>query len=224
MPGGRVQDMREIVIGGCAYRSQVHCQHAIAVAHFHRILGGGAAISYRHTSNLPQGRCLWLRDAINSAAALAVSVDSDTWFDAQPMLNELKRVPWDGDVAMAIAPVIRNGKTGPLLNIYHAPGDVFAPSACGGGRPYLHAGGFGIVAFNLEWFRQFWIAPVPEQFGEGEDLINQGEDIQFCVSVTKRGGKIVPMWVPNTHYDSSGGGVIGGASISYVNGRMVCVA
>jgi hypothetical protein len=221
--------MPSFIIGGCAYRSMVHTAHASSVAGFADYCARSLStvmhgIVYQHTSNLPQGRCLWLRDRINPLrsepiADYAVSVDSDTAFSAEPLALSLTRVC--GDIAIGIAPVIRDSGRGISLNIFHGPGEPLAVSACGAGYPELWAGGFGLVVFNLKWFRHNWRFPYPEQFGTELDYLNQGEDIQFCRSVVKRGGKIIPLWVPTAHYDSSGNRVIGG-KLDYENGRMIC--
>lgn len=211
-----------VVIGGCVYRSMVHTAHMMSVLDFVEALRGeadGVVLDYQHTSNLPQGRSLWLRRAIDrQIPGIAVTVDSDTSFSADSLFLELLAINRDCDWAIAVAPVIRNNR--PLgLNVFHARGEPLAPSVCGGGRPSLWAGGFGLAAFNLQWFRQHW-TPYPEPFGDSGDWINQGEDIQMCRSVVKRRGTIVPMWVPTTHYDCAGGSVVG-ASIRYRGGRMV---
>lgn len=210
-----------VVIGGCVYRSMVHTAHMMSVVDYvgaAQLSGNGAKIDYQHTSNLPQGRSLWLRRAIaDGACYVAVTVDSDTAFNGKKLNGELYNI-LSSDWAIAIAPVIRNNM--PLgLNVFHGPGEPLAPSACGGGRAELWAGGFGLAAFNLQWFRRNW-TPHPEPFGGAEDWINQGEDIQMCRSVALRGGKIIPMWVPTTHYDCAGAAVVGTA-VKYSGGRMV---
>jgi hypothetical protein len=218
-----------IAIGGCAYRSMVHCAHAASLAEFAvecRDDDGAvlAEIAYQHTSNLPQGRSLWLRDRIRGECDVAVTVDSDTAYDARSMLRGCQYMRATEfacpDIAIGIAPVIRVNRRGFSLNIFHAPGEPLAPSACGGGHPDLWAGGFGVAVFNLAWFRRNWTDPYPESFGIPSDSINQGEDIQMCRSVANRGGRIIPLWVPTTHYDMTGSVVVG-ESLGYLDGRMV---
>lgn len=211
-----------VTIGGCAYRSMVHVMHSQSVAYMVVALilnHHEAAFSYRHTSNLPQGRCLWLRARIASGDDIAVMVDSDTKFDPMTASVALESFAKDG-APIGIAPVIRDAKNGPALNIYSGHGRTVAPSECGGHTLSLWAGGFGFAAFNLAWFRTHWPLPFPEQFGEPEESIHQGEDIQFCRSVAKRNGLIRSMWIPTRHYDSTGHSFFGG-SVDYRDGQMI---
>lgn len=214
--------MTRIAIGGCAYRSQVHVAHAQSVAGFAGICESAAVsldIVYQHTSNLPQGRSTWLRGRIDSAGvSMAVSVDSDTAFNASELFKSFP-IFTKAD-AIGIAPVVRKTARGPMLNIYSDLGQTYAASQCGGAHPDLWAGGFGVAVFNLQWFRDNWDKPFPEVFGEPEDSINQGEDIQMCRSVIKRGGRVIPLWVSTVHYDTSGYQIIGG-QLTYRNGRMI---
>lgn len=216
-------------VGGCAYRSQVHVAHMASVVDLISSQGKYSQfeMSYRNTSNLPQGRSLWLRDAIDSGSDIAISIDSDTGFSARDITYEIHAVM---GVAISIAPVIRRAMDGIKLNVYLSNGEAMSPSDakfCGdvvrGGasplRQRLWAGGFGLVAFNLKWFRSNWPRPQPEQISE-LDYIDQGEDIQMCRSVAKRGGAIVPMWVGTRHYDMTGEQSIGAAEIYYEDGAM----
>ena len=204
------------------YRSQVHCEHAISLACLMPELGShghGVQFLYRHTSNLPQGRSLWLRTAIvSSTATYAITVDSDTAFDAKAVIGELEHMSGNG-IAIGIVPVVRNiGRM--TLNIFMDQGRAVLPSSCGGNRFPLWGGGFGMAVFNLAWFRSYWREPFPEVYGiNPEDAINQGEDIQMCRSVVERGGKIIPLWIPTAHYDMSGYSVVGG-ELFYNSGKM----
>jgi hypothetical protein len=219
--------MTVVQIGGCAYRSSVHVAHAQSIAGFAQILTAHASIKlggicYQHSSNLPQGRSLWLRARIAEREPLvhyAVSVDSDTAFGPVELCHSFAHMV--GRSAIGIAPVIRKTSSGPQLNIYSSQGEPIAPASCGGGHPELWAGGFGLVVFNLRWFRENWPEPFPEPFGKPVEYINQGEDVQMCRSVISRGGRVIPLWIPTTHYDTSGFDVIGGCSIGYESGRMV---
>lgn len=223
------------IVGGCVYRSQVHVAHASSVIALGVELRGDLTqmvLDYQHTSNLPQGRSLWLRRAIDSESRIAISIDSDTQFDAIDLVDQISgaMLAWGinmrenrvAPLAIGIAPVIRGGER-ISLNIFGALGEPYAPSACGGGYPELWAGGFGLAVFYLDWWRKNWPLPYPEVLADRpyEDSINQGEDIQMCRSVASRGGVVTPLWVRTAHYDMSGHAVIGG-QVGYFDGRMVC--
>lgn len=223
IPGRRIG----IAVGGLAYRSSVHVAHAASIAELTAYVMSTdsarlTAIKYQHTSNLPQGRSLWLRGLMmDRTTDYAVSVDSDTAFSASHLLGQI--VYMDHGTAIGIAPVCRVAPDGRArLNIYHAAGEPFESSTCGGGHPSLWAGGFGLAVFNMRWYRRHWPEPYPEMFGEPSvDYINQGEDIQMCRSVIARGGKVIPLWAPTTHYDSTAHAVIG--ATRYGDGRMQIV-
>jgi len=212
------------MIGGCAYRQQVHVNHAAAVAMLASIAtvrDDGpmlAGIHYIHTSNLPQGRCLWLRDQIaDKQLKWAISVDSDTVFTPQHLLAELKQV--DGQTAIGIAPV-RIGGTTDLCNINLTQEDENISAEMDGathardmpiverrvqwgdelkrvldGDRHITSGGFGVVVFNLEWFRAAWPLPAPEFVS-----IATGEDTELCKSVRRRGGIIKALKVATDHF------------------------
>lgn len=204
-----------LMVGGCVYRNMVHTSHCASMVSFAARLtdefGYELELCYRHSSNLPQGRSLWLRGALLSNADIAVTVDSDTGFDGHSLHYELNCLPRDSDSwAIAVAPVCRDTEFGPRINVYSSQGMTCDP------RTMVHtlekrtaislwAGGFGLAAFNLHWFRKHWPTPFPQPFGKPEvDYINQGEDIQLCRSVSDRGGRIYAMFVPTVHYGVNG--------------------
>jgi hypothetical protein len=198
----------------------VHSSHAISLADLatksvtHPYLGNIEVhdYAYMHSSNLPQGRSFWLRNRINDMCDFAVTVDSDTGFNAGDLIRELGD-HGDTDYAIGIVPVIRDRPGGLSLNVYTSQGKALGPSDCDirtVKRPAIWAGGFGLAVFNLHWFRSNWPLPFPEQFGGPEDYINQGEDVQMCRSVARRGGKLIPLFVGNTHYDMASHTAIGG--------------
>lgn len=165
-----------------------------------------------HTSNLPQGRCLWIRELIEDVRVTwAISIDGDTTFDGGDLLHEIPAVV--GSVAMGICPV-RIGGTDDLCNVNLDDDDErisasLAPTISVGTRArwgdrlkrVMHertpiaSGGFGVVVFNLEWFRNHWRDPQPERVS-----IDTGEDIEFCRSVRSRGGKIIALGVRTDHF------------------------
>lgn len=204
--------------GGCVYRMLVDGRHAASLAMLARMSGQSfpalASIDYRHTSNLPQGRCLWLRDQIAREPHVdwAVSCDGDTSFDAVHLLLEMTRA--EGAIAMGIAPV-RIGGTEALSNINVTvtdeeiskshldkhPGEIVRRADEGrlkkvlDGDRLIASGGFGLVVFNLSWFRTCWPEPEPEHVS-----IHTGEDIEFCRSVRARGGLIAALRVKTDHF------------------------
>lgn len=217
----------KIAIGGCAYRSMVHVVHASSVAYFTAgcvLAQHEVNLKYRHTSNLPQGRCLWLREQISEGQDIAVSVDSDTAFDPMEAIAVIEDFAIHciaaQNVAIGIAPVFRSHKGTVALNLYTGHGKMLAVDECDSGHRRLWAGGFGMAVFNLAWFRRHWEKPFPESFGAPEESIDQGEDIQFCRSVARRNGAITTLWIPTKHYDSSSNRVIGGA-LTYKDGKLV---
>lgn len=204
--------------GGCAYRQQVHVRHASALAALAcaPVKGGPilASIDYKHTSNLPAGRALWLREQLadmEGRLSWSVSVDSDTTFDAAQLHHEITGV--DGQFAIGIAPV-RIGGTEDLCNVCITDEDERISATKITERPgvgrraflaelrtvldgdrIITSGGFGVVVFNLRWFRQCWPDPAPEHVS-----IDTGEDIEFCRSVRARGGLIRLLAVQTDHF------------------------
>lgn len=220
----------KFIIGGCAYRQQIHVQLAASIAHLASICtvrDDGpvfAGIHFQHTSNLPQGRMLWLREQIadKSKPKWAISVDSDTIFNAAHLKAELARI--NGQTAIGICPV-RIGGTEDLCNInitdedekMSMEMDTESPSMLASAKQARHgrrvkwgaelkalldgtdrqiwSGGFGVVVFNLDWYRQVWQNPEPEFCS-----IATGEDTEHCRSVRIRGGRIEAMRVQTDHF------------------------
>lgn len=196
-------------IGGCAYRMMVSCQHAGHVA----LLAAQArtpsegcdlrAIEYMHTSNLPQGRCAWLRDQIAKIEIdAAITMDSDTWFVSPPeVLRGMRKVIAEG-WAIGIAPV-RQGGDQQRCNLrafaddddviipltWAELGERFATSNVG-----IAAGGFGLAVHNLAWYRKHWPLPSPETAS-----FDSGEDMEHCRSLRRRGGKICALAIGTEH-------------------------
>lgn len=214
---------RFFVIGGIAYRQMVHTRHLGAVVSLAgqsmaaRAEGAGlpvfSDIEYQHSSALPQARCLWLREHIaNKSLKWAVSVDSDTVFNAGDLLHEMSIV--DGQTAMGIAPV-RIGGTRDTCNLILDADDErlseqLSPSEAPHGKKlawgaelkrvfdgdrHIRAGGFGVVVFNLDWYRGSWPEPAPEHCS-----IHTGEDVEHCRSVRERGGIIKALKVQTDHF------------------------
>lgn len=222
------------MIGGCAYRQNIHVQLAAAIAKLavtcgpreERFPDGSmvpqfAGIHFQHTSNLPQGRMLWLREQIEAKERYkwAVSVDSDTVFVADHLAIEMRRI--DGNTALGIAPV-RIGGTADLCNInitdrdeklsMEMDGDALAlaqqarmgrrvkwgaelRALLEGSDRGIWSGGFGVVVFNLDWYRANWPLPEPEFCS-----IATGEDTEHCRSVRIRGGRIEALRVNTDHF------------------------
>lgn len=206
--------------GGCVYRMAVDARHAAALAalaaHSQRMLDKLpelAAIDYMHTSNLPQGRCLWLRRQLADKARLdyAISCDGDTTFDPAALLAELAVV--EGQIAIGIAPV-RIGGTEDLCNVNLTDDDERINARVDGAAPpvgrrafgrelagvlagdrLIASGGFGLVVFNLRWFHAAWPEPAPERVS-----IDTGEDIELCRSVRARGGLVAALNVRTDHF------------------------
>lgn len=208
--------MKGFSFGGCVYRLAVDARHAGSLAMLASIATGTTRpltnVDYRHTSNLPQGRALWLRDQISDRGAhWAISADGDTSFSAQDLHTELPLV--HGTIAMGIAPV-RIGGTDNLCNINISDDDERTSKATDKAAPshgrrafagelkrvldgdrLIVSGGFGLVVFNLPWFRTYWPLPAPERVA-----IDTGEDIEFCRSVRERGGQIIALKVRTDHF------------------------
>lgn len=157
-------------------------------------------IQYMHTSNLPQGRALWLRAQIDDDSIdWAVTVDGDTTFSAIDVLDAFWSVV--DDVAIGIAPVRIGGSDG-VVNL-----NLDIPD--GGERRIepreitetikeqrlIASGGFGLAIFNLRWFRRRWPDPAPEGIS-----MMCGEDIAMCRSVRARGGAIRALRVRTDHF------------------------
>lgn len=211
------------IVGGCAYRNMVHTRHMSSVLELLQVSRRSASapvfagLSYMHTSNLPRGRCEWLRALLATEAEWAVTVDSDTEFSAPELLARMEFV--HSGRAIGIAPVVIGG-TGraPILNINDGQGRVSTDDmACLGaleslGVVPIQSGGFGLAVFNLRWFRRHWPAPVPERVSW-----ERSEDIAMCESVTRRGGSVVALAVGTVHHELT---AMPGQQISYLDGKM----
>lgn len=206
------------VVGGCVYRMHVSVHHMLSVA---SLVGASVArqaaderaahrvhsFDYAHTSNLPQGRSLWLRRCIETDADLAISIDSDTEFNPSDLYLELERVQ-GSSVAIGCAPVAV-GDTGLCnLNRYWDGGIAAGGSSIGEirldqeslaeclcGSRMISSGGFGLAVFNLQWFRNNWREPEPERAS-----IHTGEDLEMCYAVRRRGGMIAALKVRTHHH------------------------
>jgi hypothetical protein len=194
------------MVGGCAYRLQLSAAHAsciAALAALSSFRDDGptfAGTSYRHTSNLPQGRALWMRDLIASAdLRWAITLDSDTSVYPADLLMALCK--WDelGEVAIGIVPVAEGGSgrvnlrtfdeiAGPRVVEASELGAIYA------GNLPIESGGFGCAVFDLAWFRANWQLPEPEGHG-----IYTGEDLELCRSVRRRGGILRALAVRSVH-------------------------
>jgi hypothetical protein len=198
--------VREFLIGGCAYRLDVSAHHASAVAALAALSSSmreGPRFSgtlYRHTSNLPQGRALWARDAIREhEVRWAITLDSDTSFYPSDLLYALQR--WDqvyGSPAIGIVPVAEGGSG--RLNLRVMDDGIPAPLLpeqlilALDGSLEIESGGFGCAILDLDWFRTHWPEPEPEGHG-----LYTGEDLEFCRSVRRRGGTLRALSVRSTH-------------------------
>jgi hypothetical protein len=208
------------VIGGPVYRSMVHVDHmecVMALMALSRSADGIAVpvmakTHYIHTSNLPKGRCEWLRDAIaDRDVQWAVSVDSDTWFNAAQLLPLIASV--NGDRAIGVVPMVIGGTGtgygGQMLNINVETATDTTDTPTGNVRraelsdldhlarsliQSVHSGGFGLAVFNLRWFRRNWPLPAPAGI-----TFAVGEDIAMCKQVRQRGGDIVALGVSTVH-------------------------
>ncbi len=183
---------------------QVHAQHAVCLSGIAALSMAGdfiepplprfMAADYQHTSNLPKGRCEWLRRQIaEHDLTHAVSMDADTWCQPDQLLAAIQSV--SGVNAMGIAPVrMGDGR----FNIRAMGTDAFVDKLTleriVSEKLAISAGGFGIVVFNLAWFRERWPEPEPETTG-----FNTGEDIEICRSVRRRDGIITALPVATTH-------------------------
>lgn len=206
--------------GGCVYRAQVRYEHATALATLSTVqalehVATGrfpnpvliSSYDYMHTSNLPQGRAQWLRRQIRDVeTAIAISMDSDTWFrDAKQMaaqLRELVSRDWMS-WALALAPVRQGGTDRCNLRTL---GNAAGGPSVGDPLPWseidswaqagipIGGGGFGLAVFNLRWFRNRWLDPEPERCS-----INTGEDIEMCLSIRRREGQIRVLPVETNH-------------------------
>jgi len=161
------------------------------------------SLDWRHTSNLWQGRFTWLESKMKGSADYALSIDSDTNFDAVMMREALRTADKTlTDVAMFIAPVVQgDGRS----NLRHRTGHVMTDSehACHSHTfAEIGAGGAAISLFNLDVLRRIWTDGVRPTLGPWSTATEQwrGEDIALCHEIGVRGGKIYSLPVKTTHY------------------------
>lgn len=201
-------------MGGIVYRSMVCTEHMGTVVSLARStdldaprLGG---LDYRHSSNLPLSRATWLEHQVRGSDRWAVSMDSDTWCDAEQLQQEIALVR--GGIAIGIVPVVIGG-TEKLNVLSPMIGEGFGNrfSVDGINAAFrsqlpveLTAGGFGVAVFNLNWFRVHWSAPSPERAAIDSGY---GEDIEMCLAVRRRGGRVIALPVNSWHKDLVMGGV-----------------
>lgn len=216
--------MANFSFGGVVYRSMVHVGHvqsAIGLTALNYGVMKGpcmTALDYLHSSNLPQGRSIWLRRQIaNRQLEWAVSADSDSKFSAEELTRAIELV--HGKRAIGIVPMVRGGTE--LLNVNSQYGIIspreLSSMFAGAAVCEVHSGGFGVAVFNLKWFRSHWQSPAPEM-SSLVDPIHQGEDIQMCHSVMSRGGTVVALAVTATHMDCV---QTEGRTVSYENGNCI---
>lgn len=211
---------RTFVIGGVVYRSIVHTAHlgsilqtvsaslvdlpeGVSPPTWHL---GFDAIDYVHSSNLPTARAEWLRRQVNDTTAeWAVSADSDSEWDGYQLYTYMALFSTEDEPpAISVVPMFCGGGGG-KLNI--VMGDVrqtvgqmrnrFAGQR-GGPAVSITAGGFGVVAFYLPWFRRAWRDVRPERSSIDSVF---GEDIDMCLAVSRRGGSIAAVCVNSKHHD-----------------------
>ncbi len=168
-----------------------------------------------HTSNLWTGRCQWLNGELaDKDCKWAVAVDSDTSFNAATLLAAFAKMD-RANVAIGCAPV-RVGGTDSICNLNLRLGDEVGGTVDGAqsngeyrvtakelgevlrGTGEIASGGFGVAIFHLDWFRQNWPKPEPEVNGPNYWV---GEDIEFCRSVRRRGGKILALPIETEHHE-----------------------
>jgi hypothetical protein len=202
----------KFAVGGCAYRSMVSTFHLRSVVELlQAVVQGGPepiAFHYLHTSNLPQGRCQWLRTLMAIHADFAISIDSDTQFDGGRLYSLLDAFALSR-AAIGIVPMVIGG-TGdrPVLNVNEIDSqnvnEIDSQARIGNldtlgwhdGLCRVASGGFGLAVFNLHWFRQRWPNVSPEGI-----TFTRGEDIAMCDGVRSRGGLILAMQVDAVHHD-----------------------
>lgn len=222
-------------IGGCAYRMQIDARLAASIAGtailttLMSAADDGApslmfrGVNFRHTSNLPQGRCLWIQQEVGDRDTpgsedldLSVSVDSDCWYRADDLARELLRIisalrhGIADDVGLWTAPVHQgngacnwrtergffastNSDTPSTPNLYGIANGEDIAEIYAG-RKKITATGWGLVILNLKWWREHWPEPVPNI-----TELWTGEDIELCKGMTQRGGRIEPIAVNVEH-------------------------
>lgn len=202
------------VVGGIVYRSMVHTSHLGSVLNMvgASIVRGNDVLNesyltfldldYVHSSNLPVARADWLRRQVNDAtsAKWAVSVDSDSEFDGASLYAYMADDP--DPPAIAIVPMFCGGG-GRRLNV--VMGDVRMSVESMRMRSQtekptvpITAGGFGVAAFYLPWFRRTWRDVRAERSSIDSAY---GEDIDMCLAVARRGGRIGAVPIDSRHHD-----------------------
>jgi hypothetical protein len=217
MPNPFSSSVRFFNIGGVVYRSLLHTAHQGSVVGMivASIPEDGTArpapwemlwdgqFDYVHSSNLPAARAEWLRRQIaNSAISWSVSVDSDSEFDGGTFLRCLQQA---SDAAIVIVPMMIGGgggrvncsigasrqSAGQMTKLFRASNKLNREVA-------ITSGGFGVAAFNLEWFRSHW----PDASAERHSADSvYGEDVEMCLAVGRRGGTITAVPVNSQHHD-----------------------
>ncbi len=199
-----------LVIGGPVYRSYVHVIHSMAVAVLSAMCsqeGSPFVLSgfdYMHTSDLPRGRCQWLRRCIDdNRYDIAISLDADTAIVPADLLPEISSWMRE-DTAIGICPVRVGGTQLVNINLFSDDGREVRATADDikmflGVCNRISSGGFGCAVFNLHWFRTTWKQPFPEHAS-----MDFGEDIAMCRSVRDRGGVVRALRVRTQHQEFAG--------------------
>jgi hypothetical protein len=209
-----IGDGHGFVVGGVVYRSMVHTAHLGSVVNMvgASIVRGNDVLNeryltfldldYVHSSNLPVARADWLRRQVNNAtsARWAVSVDSDSEFDGASLYAYLADDP--SPPAIVIVPMFCGGG-GRRLNVVMGDMRLSVESmtrrfAAEKPTVAITAGGFGVAAFYLPWFRGNWRDVRPER--SSIDSV-YGEDIDMCLAVARRGGRIGAVPIDSRHHD-----------------------
>lgn len=224
--------MIRFVVGGNAYRMQVDGRVAGSIAALAALSINHypstplfSGVCFQHTSNLWQGRSMWLQTMIDDPSYhLAVTVDSDTNFDPERLLLAMATefdIKSPNSKALAIVPV-REGSGGSNMRLDGLSVATERDHAELSQRSSeIVAGGLALAVYDLRWFRMHMPKPRPIYPSWGAELgaVTHldglarplakpgwlGEDMALCLSIRARGGKIYSLPAGKTkHYAFEG--------------------
>ena len=207
-----------VAVGGPCYRYQLSASHAMMLAQLGMACHGPrtetkhvlGTMIYEHTSVLPAGRADVLFRAMASDAHALLSVDADTWMDAEVALRVLDVADRLFDRADVAALGVCVPQDDGRVNAWRAEGErIEQPKPW---KPFpVHAIGAGITVHNLEWHRREakrsngrWPWTAYAVIPSGLPNAFYGEDYVYCERVRAEAGVVLAVYTAGGVYHGRG--------------------